>query len=143
MSGPKGAWDERGSSTPLTLVLGVGLIVVPVMVLVLMVPTWEQRAVDAQDAARDAARALVVADNWHDGVAAADVVVSEVIESDGLTTADVSVQYSGALSPGGVVSAAVTVTVPVGNLPGLGFVGPVHFTAASTEHVDSYRASSS
>jgi hypothetical protein len=143
VSTAKWARDERGSSTPLTLMLGVALIVVPVMVLVLMVPTWEQRAVDAQDAARDAARALVVADNWDDGVAAADAVVSEVIESDGLTTADVSVQYSGSLNPGAVVSAAVTVTVPVGNLPGLGFVGPLHYIATSTEHVDSYRESTS
>ena len=44
------------SATALTLMLGVGFLVLPVMVLVLTLPTWEQRVVDAQDAARSAAR---------------------------------------------------------------------------------------
>jgi hypothetical protein len=122
--------------------LGVGFIVLPVMVLVLTIPTWEQRAVDAQDAARSAARALVTADNWSDGVAAADQVVAEVAENDGLPATDVNVEYSGSLAPGAAVTAAVTVSVPVGDVPGLGFVGTVHYTATSTEHVDSYRSSS-
>jgi hypothetical protein len=138
---PKRAVDERGSSTALTLMLGVGFIVVPVMVLVLTLPTWEQRSVDAQDAARSAARALATADSWGDGVAAADQVVSEVIDDDGLPAADVSVQCSGSLGPGAVVTAAVTIAVPVGNVPGLGTVGVLHFTATSTEHVDTYRQS--
>jgi hypothetical protein len=121
--------------------LGVGFIVLPVMVLVLTVPTWEQRAVDAQDAARGAARALVTADDWDDGVAAANQVVAEVAENDGLPSTDMNVEYSGSLTPGGAVAAAVTVSVPVGDVPGLGFVGTVHYTATSTEHVDSYRSS--
>ncbi|MGO9660231.1 MAG: hypothetical protein ACLQVK_04185 [Acidimicrobiales bacterium] len=132
---------EQGSATPLSLMLGVGLIVVPVLVLVLTLPAWEQRTVDAQDAARDAARALVEADDWGDGVAAAEQAVSEIVSSDGLVAADVSLSLAGSLGPGGTVTASVTVLVPAGNVPGLGFIGTLHYTASSTEHVDAYRDS--
>jgi hypothetical protein len=136
------AWEERGSAIPLSLLLGTALIVFPVMVLVLTLPAWEQRAVDAQDAARTAARALVTADNWDDGVSAADHAVSQLVAGEGLPSTDLTVSYSGSLDPGGSVTAAVTVVLPAGNLPGLGFVGQLHYTASSTEHVDSYRDSS-
>jgi hypothetical protein len=117
-------------------VLGLGLIVMPVLVLVLTLPTWEQRTVDAQDAARNGARALVMADDWDDGVAAADQTVYEIVSSDGLVAGDVSLRLAGS-------SASVTVLVPAGNFPGLGFIGTLHYTASSTEHVDAYRGSAS
>jgi hypothetical protein len=123
--------------------LGLGLIVIPVLVLVLTLPAWEQRTVDAQDAARNAARALVVADDWGDGVAAADQAVYETVSSDGLVAADVSLSLSGSLKPGSTVTASVTVLVPAGNVPGLGFIGTLHYTASSTQHVDAYRDSGS
>ena len=84
MSAEGRSCDERGSAIPLTLLLGTTLIVMPVMLLVLTLPTWEQRAVDAQDAARTAARALVTADNWGDGVSAANQTVSQLVGGDGL-----------------------------------------------------------
>jgi hypothetical protein len=132
---------ERGSSTPLTLLLGVSMIVVPVMVLILTLPTWEQRAVDAEDAARDAARVLALASSWGEGVAAANEAVARDAANDGLAPGDLTVTCSGFLGPGGEVTATVTVAVPVGAVPGLGAVGTEHFSAASTEHVDSYRGS--
>jgi hypothetical protein len=134
--------DQSGSATPLTLLLGTTFIVLPVMILVLTLPAWEQRVVDAQDAARSAARALVTADNWGDGVSAANQAVAQLVSGDGLPSDDLSVTYSGSLYPGGTVTAAVTVVIPAGNLPGLGFVGELHYTASSTAHVDSYRDSS-
>ena len=134
---------QQGSATALSLMLGLGFIVLPVLVLVLTVPTWEQRTVDAGDAARNAARALVTAPDWGDGVAAAEQVVSQIVTSDGLVPADVSLACSGSLDPGQTVTVAVTVLVPVGDLPGLGFVGALHYTASSTQHVDLYRGSGS
>jgi hypothetical protein len=118
--------------------LGVGLIVLPVMVLVLTLPTWEQRTVDALDAARTAARAVATASTWDAGVSAGNQAVEEVLAGDGLPASDVSVSYAGSLDPGASVTARVTVAIPVGNLPGLGFVGILHYTASSTEHVDSF-----
>ena len=131
----------HGSSTPLTLLLGTALLVLPVMVLVLTLPTWEQRAVDAQDAARGAALALVTARNWASGVEAADQVVAQVLQENGLPTGDVSDEFSGSLEPGATVTASVTVAMPVGQIPGLGATGAMHYTARSTQHVDSYRGS--
>ena len=142
-SRPSPSLLEQGSATPLSLVLGMGLIVMPVLVLVLTLPTWEQRAVDAQDAARNAARALVVADDWGDGVAAADQAVSQVVAGDNLVAGDVGLRLAGSLEPGATVTASVTVLVPAGNVPGLGFIGALHYTASSTQHVDAYRASGS
>ena len=95
--------------TPLTLMLGVGFIVLPVLVLVLTLPAWEQRTVDAQDAARNAARALVTQGDWAQGVSAAEQAVDEAVASAGLATGDVSVVLSGSLDPGGSVTASVTV----------------------------------
>jgi len=135
--------DQRGSAIPLTLMLGVGLIVMPVLVLVLTLPAWEERVVDAQDAARAAADALVTADSWGDGVAAANETVAGIVAGDGLVPGEMTVKYSGSLDPGGAVTAAATIVIPAGNLPGLGFVGQLRFTASSTEHVDTYRDSSS
>ena len=129
---------EQGSATALTLMLGVSILVLPVMVLVLTLPAWEQRAVDAQDAARSASRALVTAQSWQSGVSEAVSVVSEIIAGDGVPASDVSVVCSGSLVAGSAVSVSVTVVVPAGNVPGLGAVGSWHYTATSTQHVDSY-----
>jgi hypothetical protein len=118
--------------------LGVGFLVLPVMVLVLTLPTWEQRMVDAQDAARSAARALATAGTWEDGVSEADLAVSEVLAGDNLPASDASVSCYGALVPGSTVAVSVTVVIPAGDVPGLGFLGTLHYTANSTEHVDSY-----
>lgn len=127
-------------SAPLSMALGLGLFVIPVLLLVLTIPTWESRMVDARDAAAAAARALVVSDSWSEGVAAADQAVSEVAANDALSPDELSVSYGGALVRGGSVSAAVTVTVPAGQVPGIGTFGAVHYTAVSTQHVDDYRS---
>jgi hypothetical protein len=135
--------NDKGAATPLTLMLGLTLVVFPVMILVLTLPAWEQRAVDAQDAARAAARVLAAAPNWTSGRAAADNAIGELAYNDGLSLSDVTVTYSGDLAPGGSVTASVTVVVPAGEVPGLGSVGHLHYTASSTEHVDTYEESPS
>lgn len=140
-SGGRLGGGERGVATPLSLVLGLAFIVLPVMALVLAVPTWEQRAVDAQDAARVGARALATASSWSGGESSASLAVEEVLLADGLPAGDVRVAFGGSLAPGGTVTASVTVVVPAGLLPGLGAIGQLHYTARSTDHVDSYEDS--
>lgn len=131
--------DERGFA-PLTMTLGLGLLVIPVLLLVLTVPTWEERTVDARDAAANAARTLVTADTWAAGVAAADQTVATEATNDGLTASQMVVNYRGALTPGATVTATVTVTIPAGTIPGIAAFGTLHYTASSTQHVDSYRS---
>jgi len=133
--------EDAGSATPFTLMLGLAFIVLPVMVLVLSLPTWEERTVDAQDAARGAAQALVAASTWAQGQAAAAQALAEIIVGDGLPEADMSARYAGSLQPGGSVSVSVTILVPVGVIPGLGSIGALHYTATSVQPVGTYRDS--
>jgi hypothetical protein len=122
------------------MALGLGLLVLPVLLLVLTLPTWEERTVDARDMAANAARTLATATDWSSGVAAAEQTLAEMAANDGLPGGQVSVAYRGTLSPGATVTAAVTVTIPAGTIPGLGQVGSLHYTASSTQHVDSYKS---
>jgi len=131
--------DQDGSA-PISLALGVGLLVFPVLLLVLSLPTWEARSVDARDAAAAAARALVTADTWSDGVAAADAAVYAVASTDGVASEDLSATYSGSLTRGAAVTAEVTVTIPAGRIPGIASFGAVHYSASSTQQVDDYRS---
>ena len=131
--------SESGSA-PISMALGLGLLVIPVLLLVLTIPTWEARSVDARDAAAAAARALAVSDTWSDGVAAAGQVVAEIEENNGLSAQDVAVSYQGSLVRGGTVTAEVTVLIPAGRVPGIGSFGAVHYSATSTQQVDDYRS---
>ena len=131
--------DEAGFA-PLTMMLGVTLVVIPVLLLVLTIPTWLERSVDARDAAANAARALATANTWAAGTAAANQTVTELITGDGLNPSDVEVSYAGSLNPGATVTATVTVEIPAGVIPGLGHYGTVHYRATSTQHIDSFRA---
>jgi hypothetical protein len=142
MRGPRRR-SEAGSASPLGLMLGLALIVLPTLVVVLSLPAWEGRVVDAQDAARVAVRALSEAPNWETGVAAAEAAIGAVASGDGLDGHDISESFSGDLQPGGDVTASVSVAVPATRLPGLGLVAPLHYTAVSTAHVDDYEESPS
>jgi hypothetical protein len=138
---PNGYFDDSGSATPFTLLIGLLFVVFPIAVLVLTVPAWEQGAVDAQDAARVAVRTMVSADDWTDGVAAAQEAVANLLQDEGLPSANVSVALSGSLAPGAEVMASVTVLMPATSVPLIGRVGAFHFTADAVERVDSYRDS--
>ena len=130
----------QAGSAPLSLVLGLGLLAIPVLLLVLAVPTWEARTVDARDAAATAARVLVTADSWSDGVAAADEAVKEVGANDGMPPSDLTTQFQGSLTRGSTVTVEVTVVIPATEIPLIGAVGAVHYTATSSELVDQYRS---
>lgn len=137
-----GQGDDLGFA-PLTTVLGLGLLVIPMLLLVLTLPTWEERTVDARDIAADAARVLVSADSWTAGTAAADQTVAQEAANDGLGPNAVSVAYSGSLTPGTTVTATVMVTVPGGAIPGVGTFSEWHYKASSTQLVDLYRSEGS
>ncbi len=132
---------DEGEATALSLALGVGFIVLPVLVLVLSVPVWEQRVVDAQDAARAAARALAVAPDWAAGAMAADSAARDLLQGDGVGASQASLDLRGSLAPGSTVTAVVTVQVPVGVLPGVGRVGHLQYSATSSQTVSMYRSS--
>ncbi|HET9059834.1 MAG TPA: hypothetical protein VFN61_07925 [Acidimicrobiales bacterium] len=121
--------------------LGLALVVLPVMVMVLSLPVWLERAAAAQDAARLAARALAMAPGWAEGTNQAQAIVQELAQSEGWSSRTYSLHLGGALEPAGTVSATVVVAVPVTVVPFLGPVGSVEYSAVSVEHVDTYRSS--
>ena len=140
---PSRQGSEHGSASPLALMLGLALVVLPTLVAVLSLPAWEGRVVDAQDAARLSVRALAQAPDWPVGVEAAQAAVASVVSGDDISGNDVSEAFSGDLEPGGEVTVSITVTVPATDLPGVGPVGQLHYTAVSTAHVDDYEESPS
>jgi NAD+--asparagine ADP-ribosyltransferase len=124
----------------LSLVLGLGLLIIPVLLLVLVIPTWEARTVDARDAAAGAARVLVTSASWTAGVVAANQLVGEIGATDGVARSQLVATYDGSLTRGSTVTVRVTVVIPATEIPLIGVVGTVHYTATSSELVDQYRS---
>ena len=134
--------DPEAGFVATELVLGIGLLVVPVALLVLTLPGWSERQVTARVISREVARRLA-----RDGVC--DVVGSRALGATmagnlGVPGAQVSVDVScaagAALAPGGDVEARVTVTMPAVNLPGIGAIGAWSWTARHREPIDRYVA---
>lgn len=119
--------------------LAVCLLVVPVLFVVLTIPTWIERQTDATDAARNAARTLATADTWDHGVAAANAVVTDIARNNGLDPSQVTASYTGSLQPGSTVTASVTVTIPAATLPAVGAVAQTHWTATVSARIDDHR----
>jgi hypothetical protein len=124
------------------LAIGIGLLIVPIALIVLTLPTWSERQTTARAIVREVARAVAIA-----GVCdreRAGEIGSAMAANLGLVPADLSVALecaSGARLPrGGEVTAAVTVAVPAVDLPGIGSVGAWNWTARHREPIDQYRS---
>jgi hypothetical protein len=146
--------DDRGSMA-ISWLFGMTFLVVPSLMLVLAVPVWEARSVDASDLARAAVRALTLYPNWADAELAASQSVVQTEADDSLPSGDVTASFNytlpiggvigadGALPPGSRVKASVTVLVPAGYIPGIGAYASFHYTASYTGRIDSYAADNS
>jgi hypothetical protein len=124
------------------LALGIGLLVFPVAMLVLTLPTWSERQSAARSIAREVARTIAV-----DGTcdrAAAERVRSTMATNVGLRGGAVEVALDCVdgqrLRRGGDVTASVTVTMPAVDIPGIAEVGAWSWTAHHSEPVDQYRS---
>lgn len=124
------------------LALGVGLLVFPVALLVLTLPTWSERQATARSIAREVSRVVAVA-GVCDRARATDTG-HDMARNLGLSPGDVDVQLDCApwqrLARGGNVRASVTVAVPAVTFPGIGSVGAWSWTAHHSEPVDQYRS---
>ncbi|MDQ3974201.1 MAG: hypothetical protein M3276_07685 [Actinomycetota bacterium] len=132
--------SQARGQIPIEFALGVGLLVLPIAVLVLSLPTWAERQNMARLAAQEAARTLALASDWESGTAAAAAVVGEFAANHGLEPAAVVVSFDGYLTRGGAVTAHVTAAFPTTVFPGIGTVGSFSWTTSHTEHVDNYRS---
>lgn len=136
------------------LTLGLGLLVLPMALLALSLPTWVQRQAIATAAAQEAARSVVVSGSAEQGRDAALRIVAEAARNNGLAPADLAVCFvshdatvsapegcgSIALERGTAVTAHIRVHLPALSLPGSdASLGGVVRTVSHTELVDRYR----
>ncbi|MGH9011607.1 MAG: hypothetical protein ACRDYF_17450 [Acidimicrobiia bacterium] len=131
--------DQVGTAV-LETPLAVVLLLIPVAILVITLPTWPERQTIARAAAAKAARSAVLADSWDEGVQAGDDTVAQAGANAGLATGDLAVDWAGTHRRGGAITARVTVRMPALVLPGLGRVAAWTWTASHTEYVDQYRS---
>ncbi|HEU5003222.1 MAG TPA: hypothetical protein VFW71_10655 [Actinomycetota bacterium] len=134
---PRGQPAEEGFVT-LELVLGLVVLILPIMLLVLTLPTWFARQNIARLAAQEAARTAVLDSSLGQGTSAAQQIGANY----GLASGDMAVSFapSSGLQPGDSVTSQVTVRMPAVTIPGLGSVGGFSWTAVFSEQVDLYRS---
>lgn len=123
--------------------LGVCVVVLPVALLVLALPTWSERQSMAQRAANESAREVVLAGSWSAGTTAARAVVDQVARNYDVPLDQVrgpDFRAGGGLAPGQTVVARVTVRMPALVIPLVGQVGGWSWTAVHAERVDDYRS---
>src|SRR5262249_12069510 len=122
------------------LVLAVALLLVPVALLVLTLPTWSERRTTGRVIAREVAR--TTAREGVCDVVRAKVVADTMARNLGMTPGDLGIELDcnpgTALDPGGAVAAIVTVHMPAVALPGIGAIGDWSWTAAHRQPVDRY-----
>jgi hypothetical protein len=129
--------DDRGEAAPISLLLILGGLILPLMFLIALGARIELAHVDAQQAARDAVRAAVEAPDA--AAADADANAAFAREQAG-TSARMVGSLTGTFAPGEVMNAKVTVAVPIGSLPFLGHIGTVVVHGQAAAPVDRYRS---
>ncbi|MDJ0954966.1 MAG: pilus assembly protein, partial [Acidimicrobiia bacterium] len=117
--------EEIGAAyAAIEMILVLGVILLPLLAGIAQLPRWVDARSTADLAAQEAARQVVLADSWAEGVAAAEAVVVTVIDNRGLEVGALEgVTISGVLDRGGTVVVTVTMRVPPVVLPGVGPVG--------------------
>jgi hypothetical protein len=134
---PQRLHDERGEASIVSGVLLLAGVLIPLMFLIPLYARIELAQVDSQQAARDAVRSAVQAPNASEANAAAASAVSRERAADGMP---LSLSLTGTFSRGEVMSAQVTVHVPIGSLPLLGHFGTITLHGRASAPVDQYRS---
>lgn len=129
---------EDGAAT-LELSLGTAVLVLPMVLLVAMLPLWLERESVTSLAAREAARAFVLAAEPAQAVQQAQDVARRIAQEHGIAAADFTLRVSGALEWGATATVSASVRMPVLTLPVLGAVGGFTITREHREIVDPYR----
>jgi hypothetical protein len=131
--------SEAGMA-PLELALTVGFWLFPLAILVVTLPTWVERQSLARLAAQEAAREVVLAGTWDDGVAAGSAMVAQLARNHDVPAGDLGVRFGGSLARGAAVTATVTVRVPALAVPFIASAPEFSLSAVHTEAVDRYRS---
>jgi hypothetical protein len=140
---------DRGAAS-LELALGAGLLVIPALLVVVSFGPWLEGRAFARAAAAEAARAAVLSQG--DPAVAGSELVADMVAGRGIDPALVRVSMCGGpslppgsgqsscvLARGAMVTASVSVTVPLISTP-WGPVGGLTVAASHAEPVDAYRS---
>ena len=141
------AAGERGSAA-IELAAGVGLLVLPTVLLVLSLPTWAQARTAAEVAAREAARTVVLAEDPTGPAAkvAGRVTAETVLANHGHqlvgepTFAWDRVRVVGGRVRQDQVAATVTVRMPAVAVPFVGSWAAFDWSTTHVEPLDIYRS---
>jgi hypothetical protein len=107
---------------------------------------WMARHTMAREIAQEAARVLVLADDWESGGVRAERIAESIVANYGLTDDDwelVSVRTTpeeARLVRGADVVVEVRVRIPALTIPGVGSVAEVWWHVEHEEHVDDFRS---
>lgn len=130
---------ERGSAS-LELSLGMAVLVLPLVMALAMLPLWLEREAVAALAAREGARAFVLAGEQRQAVREAEHAAMRIAAGHGIVPADFTVRVSGTLARGAVATVSASVRVPAVTVPLLGPIGGFTITREHREVVDPYRS---
>jgi hypothetical protein len=130
--------NRQGGFVATELALGVAVLLLPVVFVVLTIPSWSERQTTGRAIAREVGRA-VARDGWCNTGLANDL--AEMMAANlALARADVRVGLDcapgDALVPGSELAVTVTVRMPAVHVPALGTVGEWSWTARHREPVD-------
>ncbi|MEX1280695.1 MAG: hypothetical protein AB1Z55_08220 [Acidimicrobiia bacterium] len=129
--------SARGSA-PVELALGVGVLLVPVVLLLAALPPLVEYRSTARLAAAEAAR-LVATGDGSPATEATARAAAKAIAGD----LDAVVTFCGGTCPvvrGAIVEVEVTVGAPAVVVPLVGEIGAVRISASHRERVDDYRS---
>jgi hypothetical protein len=130
---------ERGY-VAIEFALAVGLLLLPVVLLVALLPSWVEREHAASVAAREAASAAAGA-YPADGRDAARLAATDALANYGIAPADIEVAFDRyEMQRGGMISVRVTIAMPAIALPGIGAIDSFHWSVVHTRRIDDYRS---
>lgn len=133
--------SQRGS-VGVELALGVCVLLLPVALTVVVLPTWAERQSMARLAAQEAARTVVLAGDLASCTQQGRALALRIAANHGMPDAirSVSIATAGpSLTRGATVSATVEVLIGVPDLPWIDG-GDVAWTVTHVEVVDPYRS---
>jgi hypothetical protein len=139
-SRPRRRGLRDGGSAAVEMPLAVGLLLLPIAMIVMVVPQWPERQTIARAAAKDAATIYVSASDPANGEALARASVSEAAANYGLPPGTLTLTLDGGWCRACTVTAAVTVAIPAVELPLLGPLASLTYTATSSARIDDYRS---
>ncbi len=142
--------DPRGSGqggfAAAEWVVGLGLFLLPMAMIVGSIAPWLARQTTGRLIAQEAARHVVLASAWSDGVEAAGRIASTIAANNDLDQEDWELTSIRSEPPGSSLLRGIDVVVevrirlPALTVPGFGSVAEVWWSTQHVEHVDDFRS---